>query len=355
MLEKLFFLVDKLKSKGKYWTLTAVFWISIFLFIYFVFSVSVLKVPYSSTFMIGVLFLTFIGFYTIVFGFKRSIFTGIVFLFLTLLLYLYYTYYFFYYVSLFDKTTFFGSAIERIGHLRFWQVPFSGKVFYFTYTMSLFHLAPPLGIKLVYELLKQFYQTQKLREENLKLEISYLHAQINPHFLLNTLTAIYNMVMDNPKAAKSIETLSGLLYYSLYDTGSEKVLLDKEIDFIKNYVKLARIRLNRNKKLKLSITGSSKDLTIAPLILVNLVENCIKHGLHRTSGAAEAEVAIFIDNGTIYLDTYNRAPDSSEITGGIGLTNTRRRLSIYYHGNHDLRITDKNLIYQVNLRINLIR
>ncbi|MDT4844962.1 Histidine kinase [compost metagenome] len=200
---------------------------------------------------------------------------------------------------------------------------------------------------------KNFYQTQKLKEENLKLEINYLHAQINPHFLLNTLTAIYNMVMDNPKAARSIETLSGLLHYSLYDTGSEKVPLDKELQFIKNYVKLARIRLNRNKKLKLTISGNPKGLTIAPLILVNLVENCIKHGLHRVSGAAEAEIFIIIEDDTIYLNTCNKTPEPSEAPGGIGLANTRRRLTIYYPECHTLDILTKDGSYQVSLRITL--
>ena len=250
-----------------------------------------------------------------------------------------------------DNATFFASAIRTIGDLKFWQVGFNSKVFYFTYTLSLFHLAPPLAVKTIYELFKNFYRTQKLKEENLKLEMSYLRAQINPHFLLNTLTAIYNMVMDNPKAAKSIETLSGLLYYSLYDTGSEKVLLDKELQFIKNYIKLAKIRLNRNKKLKLTITGNPKGLTIAPLILVNLIENCIKHGLHRTSGPAEAKVVIVIDNGTICLSTYNKIPEVLESTGGIGLHNTRRRLEIYYPGKHKLSIKDTNDFYSLNLRI----
>jgi two-component system LytT family sensor kinase len=249
----------------------------------------------------------------------------------------------------------FTRVLSLIGYDSFWNALFSKGLFFVTYTNSLFSILPLLVFSLLYQLAVRFYYNQKLQEENLKLEISYLHAQINPHFLLNTLTAIYNMVMDNPKASKSIETLSGLLHYSLYDTGSEKVPLDKEVQFIKDYIKLARIRLNRNKKLKLTIIGNPKGLTIAPLILVNLVENCIKHGLHRVSGAAEAEVTITIEKDTIYLSTYNKTPDLSGTTGGIGLHNTCRRLNIYYPDKHELEIVDENGIYRVNLSINLMQ
>lgn len=355
MLEKILKFIENTHNIGYHWIVRCLFWLVTIFFIFFIFSVNFLKAPLAKYFVLGVMFLTFTSYYFIVFSFKKSFIYGFLSLLFTLIIYQYYTYYCFSFLASFKSSTFFINVKTSIGELSYWQIPFNSKLFYFTYTMSLFHLAPPLGVKLIYELLKNFYQTQRLKEENLKLEISYLHAQINPHFLLNTLTAIYNMVMDNPKASKSIETLSALLHYSLYDTGSEKVPLDKEVQFIKDYIKLARIRLNRNKKLKLTITGSPKGLTIAPLILVNLVENCIKHGLHRVSGAAEAEVAINIENDTISLSTYNKTPDLSGTVGGIGLHNTQRRLNIYYPGQHELEIIEENGAYRVNLRIDLMQ
>jgi len=351
MLEKIIYLIDSLKKKGKYRILTAVFWSGIFLFIYFIFSVNALKVAHTYLFMFGVIILTYISYYIIVYSFNKNLITGGISIAFILIGYQYFTYYLFEYLSQFEAASFFVAAKENIGDLRFYQIPFNTKVFYFTYTMSLFHLAPPLGIKLVYELLKNFYYTQKLKEENLQLEISYLHAQINPHFLLNTLTAIYNMVMDNPKAAKSIETLAGLLQYSLYDVGKEKVALDEEIKFIKNYIQISKIRLNPNKKLKFTIVGMPGELTIAPLILVNLVENCIKHGLHRISGAAQAEISITIENNTLLMTTQNQTPATTNSTQGIGLPNTRRRLEIYYPEQHTLMVENENGIYRVSLYI----
>ncbi|WP_367916306.1 sensor histidine kinase [Leadbetterella sp. DM7] len=347
-------IIEHLEKKGKYWAITIIFWFFIFLFTYFIFSVNVLKIPYTAYFMVGVMVLTFISYYLIISTFQYNIYYGIFSIFLIFLLYQYYTYYSFSYIAGFDNAIYFITASKNIGPLQFWQIPFNSKVFYFSYTMSLFHLAPPLIIRGSYEILRKFYYSQKLKEENLKLEISYLHAQINPHFLLNTLTAIYNMVMDNPKAAKSIETLSGLLQYSLYDTGMEKVAVSKELKFLKNYIKLSRIRLNSNKKLKLTINGKPDHLTIAPLILINLVENSIKHGLHNIAGAAEAEIHINIKDHTLNLTTYNRLPQASFAKeGGIGLKNTRRRLDIYYPGKHSLNVTNENGFYRVELCIEL--
>lgn len=330
------------------------FWLCIFLFIYFIFSVNALRIPNASYFMAGVMILTVISYYLLIYTFQHTIYSGLFCIILVFLFYQYYTYFSFLYLAGFENATYFQNASKIIGPLPFWQIPFNSRVFYFSYTMSLFHLAPPLIIKGGYEILHKFYSNQKLKEENLKLEISYLHAQINPHFLLNTLTAIYNMVMDNPKAAKSIETLSGLLQYSLYDTGMGKVAVSKELKFLKNYIKLSRIRLNSNKKLKLTINGKPDHLTIAPLILINLVENSIKHGLHNIAGAAEAEIHINIKDHTLNLTTCNRLPRASFAKeGGIGLKNTRRRLDIYYPGKHSLNVTNENGFYRVELCIEL--
>jgi two-component system LytT family sensor kinase len=358
LIEKLFAFVNSTNEKGLKWSLHLFFWMIMAFFTFFIFSVNLLNSPESYQFMYGTFGLTLTCFYFLRYSFKHIkstvlvLFSGVA----VLALFQLYTYYSITFLSVNTKDMFLSSVKRDIGDLRYWEVFFNSRIFYYSYTLTFFHLFPPLGIWIFYALLKNFYQTQKLKQENLKLEIAYLHAQINPHFLLNTLTAIYSMVMDKPKAAKSIETLSGLLYYSLYDTGNEKVLLEKELEFIKNYVKLARIRLNRNKKLKLSITGSPKGLTIAPLILVNLIENCIKHGLHRTSGAAEAQVTIVIENGTIHLTTYNiKSTSLITTTGGIGLVNTHRRLAIYYPEKHSLLINDENDIFQVNLNIDLLQ
>lgn len=356
MLENILLFDENLRSRGDGWAITLVFWLGTFLFTYFIFSVTVLKHPYTFSFMIGVFLLTILCYYIIVFGFKKSVLIGVLSSLFVILLYLYFTYYCFYYISQLDNADFFSNAINSIGNLRFWQLVINSKLFYLTYTLSLFNIVPPLAIKTTYELLKKFYKVQKLKEENLKLEMNYLHSQINPHFLLNTLTAIYNMVIDQPRASQSIETLAGLLQYSLYDTETEKVLLEKEITFIENYIKLSRIRLNTNKELKFTLSGDQpQNQTIVPLILVNLVENGIKHGLHRVSGAAKTEITLNLDGNMLQLTTYNRLPEVDFLSsqGGVGLENTRRRLEIYYQGKHSFKTETKDGFFKVNLVIEL--
>ena len=307
--------------------------------------------------MVSTFLLTVVSFHIIKYRIKfgENIFSGVIRIIIVVLLFQIYTYYSISFFSVNTDDIYLPRIKKDIGNLAFPNILFNGKVFYYSYTLTLFHLFPPLGVWLIYRLLMGFYLTQKLKEENLQLEMGYLRAQINPHFLLNTLTAIYNMVMDNPKAAQSIETLSGLLQYSLYDTGSEKVPLEKEIRFIRNYIKLSKIRLNTNKKLIFTISGNKPEgQTIVPLILVNLVENCIKHGLHQVSGAAKAEITLMLEVNTLHLNTYNRLPETaSALRGGIGLENTRRRLEIYYSGRYELNVNDKNGFYHLSLKIEL--
>lgn|GEM_PF-1253558 len=344
------------KKKGMQWSIHLLFWICIFLFIYFVFSVNFLKTTSSYIYMAGVFILVLITYYSIIFSFQsRHKYLWALSIVLTIQLFQYYTYYAFTYLTLLDVTDFYIPLVKKaLGNLQVWQVAFDRTVFYYSYTLSLFHLAPPLAIKGVYELLRNFYSTQKLKEEKLNLELNYLRTQINPHFLLNILSAVYIRVREDKKAAQSIEKLSDLLRYSLYDAGHDKVTLTQEIHFIKNYISLARMRLDRNKKLIINIKGKSDGLMITPLILINIVENAIKHGLYNSSGASWAKIDINIDESVLSLDCRNHIPDNITSTEtGIGLDNTRRRLNHYYPSNHSLKISTEQGIFNAHLIIDM--
>lgn len=243
---------------------------------------------------------------------------------------------------------------KALGNLGFWEVSYNSTVFYYSYTLGLFHLAPPLAIKGGYELLRNFYTTQKLKEENLRLELNYLRSQINPHFLLNILSAVYIRVMEDKKAAQSIEKLSDLLRYSLYDAGHDKVALTKEILFLKNYISLARLRLDRSKKIQINIKGKSGDLMITPLILINIVENAIKHGLYNSVGASWAEIEINIEDSVLSLVCRNHIPDNTTTSEtGIGIDNTHKRLNHYYPESHSLKTSKEQGVFWAHLTIDL--
>ncbi len=143
----------------------------------------------------------------------------------------------------------------------------------------------------------------RLNEEALKVaesarvksELANLRSQINPHFLLNTLNNIYSLtVIDVDKAQKAIQELSRLLQYILYDNTADKVPLQKEVNFIKNYVELMRIRLNQ--KVRLSVVFDVNENTttqIAPLIFISLIENAFKHGV---SAEEESFISIHFED-----------------------------------------------------------
>lgn len=338
------------------WGIHLLFWICIFLFIYFVFSVNFLMSSLSYIYMAGIFILILISYYLIIYAFKSQYkYLWVLSIFFTLQLFQYYTYYAFTYLNLLESSNSYIPMVKKaFGNLRFWQVSFDSTVFYYSYTLGLFHLAPPLGIRGGYELLRRFYNVQKLKEENLRLELNYLRSQINPHFLLNILSAVYIRVMADKKAAQSIEKLSDLLRYSLYDAGHDKVALTEEIRFLKNYVSLARLRLDRNKKLKINIKGKPDSLTIVPLILINIVENAVKHGLYKSPGASWAEVDININGSILSLTCRNHIPDTAPpAKNGIGLANTRLRLNYYYPDCHSLTTSDTLGIFDAHLTIDL--
>lgn len=338
------------------WSIHMFFWICIFLFIYFVFSVNFLMTTPSYIYMAGVFTLVLVSYYVIIYAFQsRYKYLGAFSIFFIVLLFQYYTYYAFTYLNLLESSTSYIPSIKKaLGNLKFWQVFYDRNVFYYSYTLSLFHLAPPLVIKGGYELLRNFYATQKIKEEKLQLELNYLRAQINPHFLLNILSALYIRVMADKKTAESIEKLSDLLRYTLYDAEHDKVALTKEMQFLKNYISLAKLRLDRHKKLKIKIEGKPDGLMIVPLILINIVENAVKHGLYNSPGASWAEVNININGNILSLNCRNHIPDITlPSEAGIGLANTRLRLNHYYPERHSLNISNDLSTFDAQIIISL--
>ncbi len=202
---------------------------------------------------------------------------------------------------------------------------------------------------------------QALREaENarIKAELTNLRSQLNPHFLLNTLNNIYALTaIDSEMAQKSIKELSHLLRYVLYDNLSEKVLLAKEVEFLKNYIELMRIRLNKQVRLSVESNVTSECGTqIAPLIFISLIENAFKHGV---SAEGESFIEIRIDNNiekdevTLSIRNSNHAKTSSDKSGqGIGLDQVRRRLEIQYSGAYSWEINETPHLYESTLTLN---
>lgn len=187
-------------------------------------------------------------------------------------------------------------------------------------------------------------------------ELKSLKNQLNPHFLLNTLNNIYALIAFNTdKAQEAVQQLSKLLRYVLYDNSQTFVPLQQEVDFIRNYIALMRIRLPKEVNLSVSIDISdAPSLTVAPLLFISLIENAFKHGVSPT---AESMIYISIAadaNGRVVCKTLNTnfpktATDKSG--SGVGLQQVQKRLDILYPNAYKWLRTADDTIYTSVLTI----
>ncbi len=204
-----------------------------------------------------------------------------------------------------------------------------------------------------------WYDAQKLKSEliqqNQASELALLRSQVNPHFLFNTLNNIYSLVYKKSEdAPAAVMKLSSIMRYMLYDANTDKVLLEKEIEYLQSFIELQKLRLRNQDCIDLKIAGSSNGWTIAPMLLIPFVENAFKHGSKITAEKA-IRINLNIEPGKLTFEVINPVKRNTmaakDVTGGIGLQNLGRRLQLLYPGKHHLEIKDDEEIFQVKLII----
>ena len=202
-----------------------------------------------------------------------------------------------------------------------------------------------------------FSRRQKEKEAELKL----LKAQLNPHFLFNTLNNLYGLsVIKSEKLPSLMLKLSDLLRYSLYETKETMVPLEKEITYLENYVALEKIRLEDSTIIEVCKEGSFSQHQIAPMLLIVFVENAFKHLNTSTGGKSHVAITLKVEGETLSFSCINTMeehpkPDLNLEKGksGIGLQNARKRLGLIYADKHNLSIAKKDSAYHVHLKLNL--
>lgn len=197
---------------------------------------------------------------------------------------------------------------------------------------------------------------QKSEREKLIAEVYFLKAQINPHFLFNTLNGIYTLVLKkSDNAAESVSKLSALMQYVATDATKENVLLENEINYISNYIELQKLRLTNTTQINFSVTGNLSALQIEPLLLISFIENAFKHGVS-TEIECIININISIEANNLFLQVQNqkvkRVIEAMDDTG-IGMYNTINRLNKSYPNHHALNITEDKESYTVNLSLQL--
>lgn len=183
---------------------------------------------------------------------------------------------------------------------------------------------------------------RELEKNNFEAELKNLKSQLNPHFLFNTLNNIYSLIAFSPdKAQQAVHDLSKLLRYVLYDNNQHYVPLEKELDFIRNYVELMRLRLPGEVDVRVDFPcGEYKGVLIAPLLFISLIENAFKHGVSN-SKPSFIHIALCVESDREITCTIQNSyfpKDNDDKSGsGIGLSNLRKRLELLYPGQYILR------------------
>ena len=195
------------------------------------------------------------------------------------------------------------------------------------------------------------------KQKEVEAELAWLKNQINPHFLFNTLNNISSLAqIDADETQEAIMQLSDLLRYAMYETNKPKVHLDGEVEFMRNYIELMKLRCNEMTTVNFQFTIFNLQLEVAPLLFISLIENAFKHGMNSN---APATIDIRLEQQDDMLvfncdNTNNPKPTKDRSGSGIGLDNTRRRLDLLYPGRYtwEQTITPEN-IYHVEISIRL--
>jgi two-component system, LytTR family, sensor histidine kinase AlgZ len=203
------------------------------------------------------------------------------------------------------------------------------------------------------------FEAKKNEVENEKLtaELNFLKAQINPHFLFNTLNNLYYLAYSKSEnTTEVIAKLSQMMRYMIYDTNQPKVLLNKEIEYMRNYISLERLRLNDQIPIKFDVTGDTENVWITPLIFITFLENAFKHGVSNSNPKAWVNIAIRLQGReciyTVENSRTNDLRDGNE-KSGIGLQNVKRRLELSYPGKYKLLTEDTMEKYVVKLNLSI--
>lgn len=214
--------------------------------------------------------------------------------------------------------------------------------------------------KIISDWVKHLREKQELQTQTMQSELRFLKSQINPHFLFNTLNNLYALTLKkSDKAPEIVIKLSEMMRYMLYECNEKRVLLSKEVNYLKNYLDLERLRQGKNVEINFSVQGDVSDQKIAPLMFIPFLENSFKHGLSNHISKGFVNINLEIEDNIVNLFIENSKPDTLPLqdhqrkSGGIGLVNVRRRLNLLYPNQYQLNIGDNPKTYAVNLQIEL--
>lgn len=223
----------------------------------------------------------------------------------------------------------------------------------YNFTHTSLYLLLTVALKFSMDWYEQKKLLQEIQVEKLQAEVNYLRSQVNPHFLFNALNNLYALTLKkSDEAPEVVLKLAELMEYMLYESEDARVPLEKEINYLNNYLELEKIRQGNNADIRLTVTGNMDKCWIPPFLILPLVENAFKHGVNRAVRNAYLFISVNIaEDLEIRIENNKSNNQGPEHNGGIGLLNLRRRLELLYPGKYILETVDGPDKYQVYLKI----
>ena len=228
---------------------------------------------------------------------------------------------------------------------------------------TIINTAFTVAVSMVLKLLKQWYEhekvTKELEKETIESELKYLKTQIQPHFLFNSLNNIYALSLQkSDKAPDVILKFSEILRFVLYECNQPKVMLQKEIAYLRNYSELEQIRQGERLKIDFNISGSDEEVEIEPMLFLPFLENSFKHGVNSKLMDVWVKLNMKINENEIDFELENSLPGEPIMKvennhKGIGLVNVKRRLDLLYKNNYTLDIKESPDSFLVKLNVKI--
>jgi LytS/YehU family sensor histidine kinase len=230
---------------------------------------------------------------------------------------------------------------------------------YNNFITHLFLVLAGVAVKLIIDYISLQKQLAEVAREKAEAELNFLKSQINPHFLFNSLNSVYFLIdKSNTPARDALHKFSDMLRYQLYECNGEKIPIEKEVGYLKDYVDLQQLRLNDDCTVVFDCAQDVKEFFIQPLLLIPFVENSFKHLSHYNNDKLnEVQIHISRTNGTMQFSVYNTTESarSTELKkhSGIGLENVKKRLQLLYPAQHQLLVKEKEGWFGIELNLSI--
>ena len=211
-------------------------------------------------------------------------------------------------------------------------------------------------ISTLLKLSKSWYKLQQTEKEKLTLELNSLKMQINPHFLFNSLNSMYSLARKkSDKTPGVILMLSDLMRYMIYEVSDDRVTVEKEIEAIRNYLDLQKLRVEEKTDIQFQVEVSNHDTRIAPLLFFPLIENSFKHGMKEEEKSNYVHINLVLEGGNLSFSIKNNKGKTDDVEkgkyGGIGLENVRKRLELIYGESSEMIINNSKNTFEVAIKI----